>query len=547
MNIDCIIIGHNELNFSSVLEAAEATRSISGNYWAQIASSVDYKGRRMPYDELLNKYLADKTGKESNLHIYKTPSLGVCYLVNYLKKRNFDVEYVNSFTQEKQKLASLLKHNPKSVAITTTYYTWSSPVTDIVRFVKQHNKDTRIIAGGPHIYNTCSHISNKRQDSSFRGIGADIYVNDSQGELTLSRILIALKQTPSPDLSSIPNLILSTEDSFCRTTREPEQNNLDENAMDWRYFDPSFINRHYAPVRTARSCAFKCSFCNFPTLAGPLNLTSLDVVEKELGLLHDAGVTRIFFVDDTFNIPLPRFKKICRILIEREFDFEWYSYFRCSNADDETFELMQESGCAGVLLGIESGDQTILNNMNKKVTVEKYKNGIQKLNEHNIISSASFIVGFPGETRETAFNTLNFIEETAPTLYNLNLYYHDRNTPIQKHAGDYDLVGSGYGWRHRTMDWRGACGLIKTMHQSITRSAFAPTDVFSLTTIPYLRSHGMSVDDILQFLHYAKNLYLKGLRVPVEIHNLPPETLHLRGSEPCPVGSAATGSGASQP
>ena len=214
MNIDCIIIGHNELNFSSVPEEAEASRSISGNYWAQIASSVDYMGRRMPYDELLNNYLAEKKGKESNLHIYKTPSLGVRYLVNFLKKRNFDVEHVNSFTQEKQRLASLLKHNPESVAITTPYYTWSSPVTDIVRFVKQHNKDTRIIAGGPHIYSTCSHISNKRQDSAFREIGADIYVNDSQGELTLSRILGALKQTSSPDLSSIPNLFSQREIHF---------------------------------------------------------------------------------------------------------------------------------------------------------------------------------------------------------------------------------------------------------------------------------------------------------------------------------------------
>ena len=516
--IDCIIIGHHDLKFSSVLEEAKISQFLSGAYWALTAASVEYQGRRIPYDELLNQYVSEKTGQESNLHVYKTPSLGVCYLYSYLKKRNFNVEYVNFFSHEKPRLASLLNGNPKCVAITTTYYTRDSPITDIVRFIKQHNQETTIVVGGPHIFKTCTHVSQKRQDMSFRDIGADLYVNDSQGEFTLSRILSALKQTASPDFSSIPNVIFSKGISFSRSEREPEQNSLDENVIDWRTFDLTFL-KHYAPVRTARSCAYKCSFCNFPTMAGALNLTSLEGVEQELRQLAEVGVTRIFFIDDTFNIPLPRFKEICKLMIDRQFRFEWYSYFRCSNADDETFALMQESGCAGVVLGIESGDQTILNNMNKKVTVEQYKRGIQKLHHHQILTSASFIVGFPGETEETAFNTRDFIEETAPTFYNLNLYYHDRKTPIHEQAAAYKLVGGGYSWVHRTMDWREACGLIVKMHQSITRSVFAPTDVFSLTTVPYLKSHGMSVQEMIQFLAYAKDLLLKGLTAPVEMHD----------------------------
>ena len=69
------------------------------------------------------------------------------------------------------------------------------------------------------------------------------------------------------------------------------------------------------------------------------------------------------------------------------------------------------------------------------------------------------------------------------------------------------------------MDWREACGLIEMMHRSITRSVFAPTNVFSLTTIPYLRSHGMSVNEITQFLEYAKGLLLQELKPPIEMHD----------------------------
>lgn len=520
MTIDCIIIGYNDLDYSATLEEAKMTEAFSGFYWSLTAQSAEYMGQRISYDELLNKYLAQNTGKESNLNICQVPNLGVCYLYSYLKKRNFNVEYVNFFTHEKQRFASLLKCNPKSVAITTTYYNRNSPITEIVEFIRQHNKDTRIIVGGPHIYNICSRGSDKKQDTHFGEIGADIYVNDSQGELTLSQILGALNQTPSPDFSSIPNLIYSKGGAFDRTDRELEQNSMDENAVDWRYFDRSFLGP-FVFMRTARSCAFKCAFCNYPNFAGPLNLTSLDVVEKEMSQLHDAGVKQIFFVDDTFNVPLPRFKKLLTMMIERDFGFEWYSYFRCGNADDKTFELMEKSGCKGVLLGIESGDQTILRNMNKAVKVERYKYGIQKLKEHGIISYVSIIIGFPGETWETALNTLNFIEETAPTFYAIHPYHYDKNTPIHKQAEKYDLRGVGLSWNHRTMNWREACGLLETMHRTIKRSTYLPADSMGITCIPYLQNHGISLDELKQFLEYAKGLMLEGLRPPAGFHDLP--------------------------
>lgn len=451
--LDCIIIGYNDVSFSSLWDEAKKVEGLSGSHWFLMAESVEYMGRRIPYHVLLNEYLTKKNGKDSKLHVCNIPNLAVCYLYSYLKKRNFNIEFINFFTEDKQRLASLLKCNQKSVAITTTFYLENSPIIDIIRFIKQHNTETRIIVGGPYVYNLCALYKDKPklQDVFLQEIGADIYVHDSQGELTLSRMLNELKQTGTPDFSSIPNLIFSKDNTLHRTVREPEQNSLDENVIDWSYFDRSFI----APavhMRTARSCAYKCAFCNYPFFAGELNLTSLEVVEKELSVLFDAGVKRILFIDDTFNVPLPRFKKLCKIMIDRQFGFEWFSYFRCSNADDETFDLMQKSGCKGVFLGIESGDQTILDNMNKAVKIERYKYGIQKLKERDIITFASFIMGFPGETRETALSTLNFIEETAPMFYRVMLYFHFKSTPIDKQAKEYDIQGSGASWKEASHD-----------------------------------------------------------------------------------------------
>ena len=109
-------------------------------------------------------------------------------------------------------------------------------------------------------------------------------------------------------------------------------------------------------IRTQISCPFRCSFCSYPTTQGPVIKADVDMFEKELETLARRGVERLMIVDDTFNVPLPRFKDLCRMMIRNRFDITWTSYFRCSNADEETFDLIREAGCVAVFAGIESGD-----------------------------------------------------------------------------------------------------------------------------------------------------------------------------------------------
>ena len=128
----------------------------------------------------------------------------------------------------------------------------------------------------------------------------------------------------------------------------------------------------------------------------------METIEKELDSMHELGnVSNAVFIDDTFNVPFPRFKEICRMMIRNKYTFNWFSYFRCSNSDEEAIELMAQSGCKGVFLGIESGSPTILKNMNKSATVEKYAQGIEWLRQYGILTFASIITGFPGETEAT--------------------------------------------------------------------------------------------------------------------------------------------------
>ncbi len=510
-NLDCIIIGHHDMDFRAVQAEMRKIQKHSAAYNDLKANSVPFNGERITYMSLLNRTVEAATGSDPRLYACELPHLGAVYLKSFLRKRHFNVEIINSFNYDEARLVHLLAQSPAAVAITTTLYVDYSPIVEIVNFVRQHNSQTKIIVGGPHVFSICSDRDPQTQDYIFQEIGADIYIFDSQGELTLSKVLAELRDNKNaPDLSAIPNLTYTFDNiQFQRTPRVVEDNDMDENAVDWNYFDTDYFVPT-AQLRTARSCAFKCAFCRYPAFAGSLNLTNLDVIESELRLLHSSGVKNVVFIDDTFNVPLPRFKDLCRRMIKNRFDFNWFSFFRCSNADDEAFDLMKESGCKGVFLGIESGDPRILKNMNKFADADRYRYGIARLKERDIITFATIIVGFPGENEESIRNTTNFLQETSPMFYRLELYYHYTNVPIHNEADKYGIRGTGYSWKHNTMDWKQASQHLQRMYKTIEGPHILPGYMFDFWSIPYLMGKGFTVEQIAGFTSIAQELLVQG-------------------------------------
>ncbi|MGH3567668.1 MAG: radical SAM protein [Pseudonocardia sp.] len=506
----CVLIGFNEVGFADFARAQQQFAHMSGAYSELQTNSVLLADERLTYMDLLNRVRTAQTGRSSELSAFRMPSLGVAYLASYLLRRGFEIEIVNYFNAERDKLATLLDEAPRSVAITTTYYVDDEPIRQLVRFIREHDPAVPIIVGGPRVFNICTGQKPTVANLLLKSLGADIYINESQGEGTLSMVLDALRN--AGDLTQIPNLIYRSESgTMVRTLRRPENNNLDENAVQWSYFNETF----YTPttyMRTSRSCSFQCSFCNYPAMAGALVLTETDTIERELRYLAEHGTQNIIFVDDTFNVPLPRFKKICRLMIENDFKFNWISFFRCSNTDDEAFDLMAEAGCMGVFLGIESGDQRILKNMTKFAKLDRYRYGIKMLRERNILSLASLILGFPGENEESVRNTLAFINENRPNFYNVQLYYQDVLAPVEQKRKEYGIQGSGYSWQHDTMSWQEGVEwkeyFIQRVHDDV---ALLPLYGLSIWALPYLMSEGYSTAQSTTFAKAATGLMKKGL------------------------------------
>jgi len=509
--LDCVVIGYNDIDFDDVLADAKATEQQSPIYSELKRSTARFRGVRRPYMSLLNAAMEEATGAPSSMHVCELPSLGVAYLTSFLRRRGLSADYINFYSNQLDDLKRLLAQSPRSVAITPTFYVDNAPIIDIVKLVREHSPSTRIIVGGPHIYNICEAVDARAQDYLFGTIGADIFVFDSQGESALAAVVKKLHDSDQPDLSDVPNLIYSAEGQpFRRTERQVEDNDMDSNVIDWSLFPPKLFTPT-VQLRTARSCAFNCAFCRYPAVGGALKLNSVDVVERDLLLLKDAGVRNVVFIDDTFNVPLPRFKNLCRSMIKNDVGLDWYSYFRCSNSDAEAFDLMAEAGCKGVFLGIESGDQTILNNMNKHADLDKYRVGIRSLAERGIATFCSFIVGYPGETEETVQNTISFIEETGPMFYSTGVFYYDNKAPVAERADEFKLKGGGFNWRHATMDWKGAVEQADLMYRSVKNSTVLPTFMFDFWSIPYLAGMGFSVEQIAGFAKIAQEMLVRGL------------------------------------
>ncbi|HEY0171020.1 MAG TPA: PhpK family radical SAM P-methyltransferase [Pyrinomonadaceae bacterium] len=509
-SLDCVVIGYNELPFEQYERFLRNYGEESEAYRDLKFSFVNVAGSKLDYPGLLNYAVREAYpaggggGTPAEFRSGDIPNLAAVYLTNFLRRHGFRADYINLFQHEKDRLAALLAEDPLCVAITTTFYVVNLPVNEMVEFIRQHNPRTKIVVGGPLIAN---HVRNYQGDAlkpALADIGADVYVIEGAGELTLAGVVSCLKE--GGDLAAVPNIAYFEGSHLRRTATRPENNSLDEDVVNWLDFADQRLGRTIQ-TRTARSCAFKCSFCNYPTRAGALTLASTEAVERELNSIRELGDARnVVFIDDTFNVPLPRFKDLCRMMIRNGYGFNWFSYFRCSNSDEEAFDLMAESGCKGVFLGIESGSPAILKNMNKAATIERYGYGIDQLHRRGILTFGSFIVGFPGETAETVDETLNFIKENKPTYYRAQSWYCEPGTPVDQQREKYGIEGEGFVWSHNTMDSLEAMDHIDRMFLSVNESLWLPQWSFDFWIIPYLIGRGVTPEGFKEFMTLADRL-----------------------------------------
>jgi len=515
--IDCFLIGHNEMDFT-VYEGEVGKMGInSGAYRDLNLNFISYNNKPYSASDIFNLFYFgnnESEGPLKPLNLGETFSAAIAYLGTYLDRRGFSFDFVNTFQDHKEELADKLKNRDiRTIAIITTLYVSVFPILEIMEFIKKYNRTAAVIVGGPFVSTQCRSMEPGSLGYLFGSIGADFYVNSSQGEAALVDIINALKKNLPPD--SINNIYYKAgnRDEYTATPVSTEDNKLAENMVNWDLFSENV--GEYAFIRTAVSCPFSCAFCGFPQHAGKYQTAGVELVEKELDrLARIKTLNSVNIIDDTFNVPVKRFKEILRTMCKHNYPFKWNSHFRCQFADRETVELMKASGCEGVFLGIESGSDQILKNMNKAVTVEQFHKGIRLLKEYGILTYGSFIVGFPGETDETVQETVNFIKESGLDFFRAQLWYCDPITPIWREKEKFGIKGESFEWSHATMDSGRACDIVEEIFLSVKNPVWVPQYNFECDGLFHLLHRGFSLEEIKRFIHSFNNAVREKIEDP---------------------------------
>jgi len=334
----------------------------------------------------------------------------------------------------------------------------------------------------------------------------DAFVVEAQGEQTLVKWLHALRNGREP--ANIPNLALfNTHGKIFFTSREKESLHMDDTAISWNRIPREYL-RKTLPVNTSRGCSYRCRFCTYHWLFPEVHFKSLDVLREELLQLQELEfVKHIRFTDDNFTANRPRLQSVLNMMIQEQFDFTWSSFARASALTPDLVKLMKRSGCEFVDMGIESGSQIILDNMQKRLKREQSLDAIRILNDHGIYGRGSFIIGFPGETQETFSETIDLINSSGLPYYHPYLFYYSRNTLIHKERDRFGLTGLGLAWRHNTMDAVEASHLMSQMshliHEGFTDGQTYIEEIYKL-----LRGDGYSPQQILELFSLKRELQL---------------------------------------
>ncbi|HKI06642.1 MAG TPA: radical SAM protein [Thermoanaerobaculia bacterium] len=186
---------------------------------------------------------------------------------------------------------------------------------------------------------------------------------------------------------------------------------------DWGLVPPSRMI-YYESVR---GCPYRCNFCNYPYLFDDTKFrtkSAARIADDWQRYVDELGVETITCLDSLFTMPRPRLRELCRLLIERSVKVKWICYARADDlADEETVVLMKQAGAHQVQIGIESGDDRLLANMDKACTVEANAHALKNCRKHGLTTIVSLIVGFPGETVQTLDRTYRFLAESPPDFY----------------------------------------------------------------------------------------------------------------------------------
>jgi radical SAM superfamily enzyme YgiQ (UPF0313 family) len=186
--------------------------------------------------------------------------------------------------------------------------------------------------------------------------------------------------------------------------------------VDHRLYPSPVIAKPHTLIITSRGCPYHCTYCSAHLYYGSkLRLRDPRLIGDEIERARrEQGLTLFTFWSDTFTLDRGHVVAICEEIRRRNLDVEWMCNSRVDRIDPELLSLMAAAGCRIISFGVESGDQQILDNVRKGITLDQVARAFAWCRQARVKSAAHIILGLPGETTRSIRRTIRLVSRIQP-------------------------------------------------------------------------------------------------------------------------------------
>ncbi|CEO88600.1 B12-binding domain-containing radical SAM protein [Syntrophaceticus schinkii] len=412
--------------------------------------------------------------KAPGKHVYSNvtmPRLGLPILGTLLQKAGHQVRLIMGSSRDIH-LSEITGADLICISTTTSTAVEAYHLGDFAR-----DQGKPVIMGGAHV----SFMSEEALDHCD-------YVCRGEADLTFMPLISCIERGELP--SDIPGVSFRQGEQI---VHNPDADWVDFNSVpfpDLSLF--SGLKMTTYPVMTSRGCPYDCTFCSVTKMFGrKFRYRETEALLEELKQYRGK---QVFFVDDNFSANTRRTKELLREMIRQDIKPSWWcTQVRTDAArDDELLQLMYDSNCRMVFVGMESVNPETLKSYNKKQDVEDIEYCIQRFHNLGIMVHGMFVFGADEDSLQTIEETLDFaLKNRIDTVQFLIL------TPLPGTKTFFDLEQEG---RLLTRDWN----LYDAHHVVFQPRQMSPYELQTATIQAFKKFY--SIPNIL------KNLFTTGFR-----------------------------------
>lgn len=352
---------------------------------------------------------------------FKTPMLplGLASIAAYLKSKGIsDIKVVDAWAEQMdfEKLEERITKIGADIIgiyIVSPRYNEGKATIELCRKVFPKSM---IVAGGPHPSAVPLETLKEIPQLDVCILG--------EGEITMYELSKASRE--KMDLSTIDGIAFRDSGSGEIKITKPREFIKDLDSLPfparelfplekYKTHPPYGRKNPYFSVMTSRGCPFQCAYCSKDVFKDNFRFASPKRVCDELEeLISKYNAKEIHFYDDDFTINMERAGQICDEILRRGIKIRWSCTTRVDLVNERLLRKMKQAGCWLIAYGVESGSQEILNGINKGYTVEKVISSFAITKKIGILTLGYFMVGLPGETKETIQQTLELAKKISP-------------------------------------------------------------------------------------------------------------------------------------